>query len=80
MDERFDTMQLPVDPDALAPDGSDVRVLLQLARGSMAHFTRPALPWRPSRPGLLAPARQDLPGLGHQAFLEHAQTVRVALQ
>ena len=38
MDERFDTMQLPTKPDAVAPDGSDVRVLLQLARGSMAHF------------------------------------------
>jgi len=38
MDERFDTMQLPDEPDAAAPDGSDVRELLQLARGSMAHF------------------------------------------
>lgn len=38
MDERFDTMPLPVNPDAIAPDGSDVRELLQLARGSMAHF------------------------------------------
>src|SRR5580700_2134443 len=38
MDERFDTMQLPDDPVAVAPDGSDVRELLQLARGSMAHF------------------------------------------
>jgi mannose-6-phosphate isomerase-like protein (cupin superfamily) len=38
MDQGFDTMQLPVGPDAVAPDGSDVRVLLQLGRGSMAHF------------------------------------------
>ena len=38
MDERFDTMQLPDEPAAVAPDGSDVRELLQLARGSMAHF------------------------------------------
>ena len=38
MDERFDTMQLPAVRDAVAPDGSDVRVLLRLARGSMAHF------------------------------------------
>jgi mannose-6-phosphate isomerase-like protein (cupin superfamily) len=36
--ERFETMRLPVRPDAVAPDGSDVRVLLRLARGSMAHF------------------------------------------
>src|SRR6201987_178416 len=31
-------MQLPAAPDAVAPDGSDVRVLLQLGGGSMAHF------------------------------------------
>jgi mannose-6-phosphate isomerase-like protein (cupin superfamily) len=29
---------LPEVPDAVAPDGSDVRVLLRLGRGSMAHF------------------------------------------
>ena len=34
----FDTMRLPAEPDAVAPDGSDVRVLLRLDRGSMAHF------------------------------------------
>ena len=38
MDEDFGTMQLPDAPDAVAPDGSDVRVLLRLGRGSMAHF------------------------------------------
>jgi mannose-6-phosphate isomerase-like protein (cupin superfamily) len=38
MDEGFDTRQLPDAPDAVAPDGSEVRVLLQLGRGSMAHF------------------------------------------
>jgi mannose-6-phosphate isomerase-like protein (cupin superfamily) len=37
-DQRFDTRQLPEVPDAVAPDGSDVRVLLRLGRGSMAHF------------------------------------------
>src|ERR1700733_3636395 len=31
-------MQLPARPDAAAPDGSDVRELLHLGRGSMAHF------------------------------------------
>jgi mannose-6-phosphate isomerase-like protein (cupin superfamily) len=36
--ERFDTMHLPVAPDAAAPDGSDVRELLRLGRGGMAHF------------------------------------------
>jgi len=38
MDQGFDTMQLPGRPDVIAPDGSDVRVLLRLGRGSMAHF------------------------------------------
>ena len=31
-------MQRPDAPDAVAPDGSDVRVLLRTGRGSMAHF------------------------------------------
>jgi mannose-6-phosphate isomerase-like protein (cupin superfamily) len=32
------TKRLPEEPDLLAPDGSEVRVLLALAGGSMAHF------------------------------------------
>lgn len=35
----FTTMLLPATPDAIAPDGSDVRILLGLSGGSMAHFT-----------------------------------------
>jgi mannose-6-phosphate isomerase-like protein (cupin superfamily) len=38
VDRDFETAQLPDAPDVVAPDGSDVRVLLQLARGGMAHF------------------------------------------
>jgi mannose-6-phosphate isomerase-like protein (cupin superfamily) len=38
MDQRFDTMRLPDERDVAAPDGSDVRVLLRLSRGGMAHF------------------------------------------
>jgi mannose-6-phosphate isomerase-like protein (cupin superfamily) len=34
----FDTKHLPGDRDAVAPDGSDVRVLLGLTGGGMAHF------------------------------------------
>ena len=34
----FDTRRLPPHRDAVAPDGSDVRILLQLAGGGMAHF------------------------------------------
>ena len=38
MDQYFGTMLLPDAPDAIAPDGSQVRVLLRLDGGSMAHF------------------------------------------
>lgn len=34
----FATKALPADPDVVAPDGSDVRVLLRTGLGSMAHF------------------------------------------
>ena len=34
----FDSKRLPDEPDATAPDGSAVRVLLGLPRGGMAHF------------------------------------------
>jgi len=34
----FDTKRLPAARDEVAPDGSDVRVLLRLDRGGMAHF------------------------------------------
>ena len=35
----FATKRLPVDRDAVAPDQSDVRLLLQLSGGGMAHFS-----------------------------------------
>ena len=34
----FETKPLPATSDAVAPDGSDVRVLLATTRGSLAHF------------------------------------------
>jgi mannose-6-phosphate isomerase-like protein (cupin superfamily) len=34
----FATLRLPANPTVVAPDGSDVRVLLGLPGGSMAHF------------------------------------------
>lgn len=37
----FDTRRLPATPDVTAPDGSDVRILLRLGGGSMAHFELP---------------------------------------
>ena len=37
-DRRFRTLRLPAKPDAVAPDGSDVRVLPGVAGGSIAHF------------------------------------------
>jgi mannose-6-phosphate isomerase-like protein (cupin superfamily) len=39
---EFSTKRLPVEPDAIAPDGSEVRVLLGLTGGSLAHFQLPA--------------------------------------
>src|SRR4051794_14108511 len=38
MTRMDNSMSLPDRPDAVAPDGSAVRVLLALERGSMAHF------------------------------------------
>ena len=35
----FETKPLPAKRDVVAPDGSDVRILLGLAGGGMAHFT-----------------------------------------
>lgn len=34
----YQTMALPSEPTTVAPDGSDVRVLLSLRAGGMAHF------------------------------------------
>lgn len=34
----IETKRLPMAPDGTAPDGSDVRLLLELAGGSLAHF------------------------------------------
>lgn len=35
---RFQTKKLPINRDVIAPDGSDVRSLLGLQGGGMAHF------------------------------------------
>ncbi|MGD8403804.1 MAG: cupin domain-containing protein [Anaerolineales bacterium] len=37
----FDTKRLPVERNVVAPDGSDVRILLGLKGGGMAHFELP---------------------------------------
>ena len=36
--EVFETLQVPAEPDGMAPDGAEVSVLLALAGGSMAEF------------------------------------------
>ena len=46
---RFTTRPLPDEPDAIAPDGSEVRVLPVLDGGSAAHFR--LAPGRVSRAG-----------------------------
>lgn len=38
---EFETTRLPAERSDVAPDGSDVRVLLRLAGASMAHFSLP---------------------------------------
>jgi len=38
---NHETRRLPAKPDAVAPDGSDVRLLLGLDGGGMAHFELP---------------------------------------
>jgi mannose-6-phosphate isomerase-like protein (cupin superfamily) len=38
MQRAFQTKRLPASRDAVAPDGSDVRVLLQVRGGGLAHF------------------------------------------
>jgi mannose-6-phosphate isomerase-like protein (cupin superfamily) len=38
----FETKRLPSASDAIAPDGSDVRVLVQLRDGGLAHFELPS--------------------------------------
>ncbi len=37
----FATKSLPTKPDAVAPDGSEVRLLLEVSGGGMAHFALP---------------------------------------
>jgi len=37
-----ETKELPESPDYLAPDGSEIRLLVEGTRGGMAHFTLPA--------------------------------------
>ncbi len=39
--QEFETKRLPVERDTVATDGSDVRVLLDLQDGGMAHFELP---------------------------------------
>ncbi len=39
--QEFETKWLPVERDSIAQDGSDVRVLLNLQGGGMAHFKLP---------------------------------------
>ena len=38
---KFDTKRIAIAPDAVAPDGSEVRVLCHGSRGGLALFTLP---------------------------------------
>jgi mannose-6-phosphate isomerase-like protein (cupin superfamily) len=39
----FETKQIAAAPDVIAPDGSEVRILCRVSRGSLANFTLPPL-------------------------------------
>ena len=39
---EFATKRISTEPDAIAPDGSEVRVLCQVSRGGMAVFALPS--------------------------------------
>jgi len=41
MKPAFETKHLPAEPDVIAPDGSEVRILPALRGGSLAHFSLP---------------------------------------
>ena len=45
--KQFETKRLPSTVDAIAPDGSEVRILCSTSRGSMAHFSLPG--WQVSQ-------------------------------
>jgi mannose-6-phosphate isomerase-like protein (cupin superfamily) len=38
---KFETKRIAAEPDAIAPDGSEVRVLCQVPRGALAIFSLP---------------------------------------
>ena len=63
MDQYFETAQLQDAPDAIAPDGSQVRVLLRLGGGSMGHFELAVISHR----GSLADADLSYATLGSYA-------------
>ncbi len=76
----FSTKQLSNRPDAIAPDGSEVRVLCSTSRGSLAHFTLP--PYAVSKAMAHCTVEEVwyfLSGRGQmwRRFLEHEEIVEV---
>jgi hypothetical protein len=72
----FDTRRIAEAPDAIAPDGSEVRLLGVLPRGSMAAFRLAPGPCR--RPWPTAPSRRSgtsSPGRGMWRRLGEAEEV-----
>lgn len=80
MTQPFATRQLPAQVDAIAPDGSDVRILLGLPGGSLAHFSlRPGATSVPVRHRTVAEIWYFLSGTGAmwRSHNGHARTVEV---
>ena len=53
----FTTSRLRDLPDAIAPDGSEVRILCSTGRGSLAHFTLP--PHAMARPEMIGSSQVE---------------------
>ena len=78
---KFETIRLPVERDAVAPDGSDVRILLNLPCGGMAHFKLP--PGQTSTPQVHATVSEIwffLSGQGEMWRKTEAQEAVVAVE
>ncbi len=76
----FETKCLPAVADVRAPDGSDVRILLQLPGGSLAHFSLP--PWGVSvavRHATVSEMWYFISGVGQlwRAQEDHAEVIAV---
>ncbi len=74
----FATKRLPREPDVVAPDGSDVRILVSLRGGGMARFTLAPGETSPEPLAAIGVTMPPWPGDGEASAVEGrwAPTVR----